>query len=64
MLLEHVLGKLAIGIDALGRKGRTFLTLRTRVNDGSGSCGNTKILILCTQFVTLEDCLSKPRLFF
>lgn len=61
MLLEHVLGKT---IEAHGRKGRTVLTLRTRGNDGSGSCGNTKILIPFTQFVTLEDCLSKHRLFF
>lgn len=50
---------MAIEIEAHGRKGRTVLTLRTRVNDGSGSCGNTKMLIPFTQ-----DCLLKPRLFF
>lgn len=55
---------MAIEIEAHGRKGRTVLTLTTRVNDRSGSCGNTKILIPFTQFVTLEDCLLKPRLLF
>lgn len=66
MLLEHVLvlGKTTYWNRGSRPKRSNGSDPKNRANDGSGSCGITKIFIPFTQFVTLEDCMLKPRLFF